>query len=54
MDLADWWAVPPLNLLAFWGEGVWLNITAFAPLCKLLVEWVGQVDRPDPDATQYF
>ena len=36
MDSVDWHAVPPSNLLAFWGKVVQLKNTAFASLCKLL------------------
>ena len=54
MDLAGWQVAPSsLNLLAFWREGVWLNSTAFTPLYEPLVGQVGQLDRPDPEATQY-
>ena len=54
MDSLGWWVVPSsLNLMAFQREGIWLNSTAFAPLYKLLVRQVGQLDRPDPEVTQY-
>ena len=55
MDSVGWQAVPSLsNLLAFWREGVWLNSTTFAPLCKLLVWQISQLEKPDPEGTPYL
>ena len=54
MDLAGWQVL--LSSLIFWpsgGKGVCLNSSSFAPLYQLLVRQVGQLDRPDPEATQY-
>ena len=54
MDSVGWQVAPSLlNLLAFWREGVWFIGTTFAPLYKLLVGQVGQLDRPDPEGAQY-